>query len=181
MPKTSSTGAAVYYQLKDWEKAKADITKALEIDEEHGHAYNVEGLIFVEEKKYDEALSSLNTALTLDPGNAFFLNNRGFVHLRLNQLEAAEDDINKSIVLNPENAWSYRNKGIFYQMKGDHENAVRLLSQALEMDESVERIHFYLATSYLQLGQKPEACQNLRAALNTNDPEATALHQKHCP
>ena len=95
-------------------------------------------------------------------------------------MDEAEEDINKSIILDSDNPWAYRNKGIFYQMKGDHESAIRLLSQALEMDENVDRVHFYLGISHEQRQEKDKACQHFQSALDAGDKEAAERYRKEC-
>ena len=98
-------------------------------------------------------------ALKLKPKDPFYLNNRGYVYLLLNDMRRALEDINLSISLDPSNAWAYRNKGIYYLMNNNVDDAVRLLTQAEQMEPFVEKINYYLGLAYQQKGELKKASE----------------------
>ena len=90
------------------------------------------------------------------------MNNLGYVYLLENKLDAAKEAINKSITLDPDNAWAYRNKGIYYLAVDDFVSAERLLAQSLNMDASVDRIHFYYGQALLKNEKGKAACEQFQ-------------------
>lgn len=151
-------GTVKYYQKK-WYEATIDFKKALSLKPSEANAVNALGLIATDRNQLDSALYYFENALTLAPQQPYFLNNLGFVYLLKNEDEKAKSAINLSITLDPDNAWAYRNKGIYYLTLSDNSAAERMLEQALKMDESVDRIHYYYGVALLKNGKTMEACR----------------------
>jgi tetratricopeptide (TPR) repeat protein len=86
-----------------------------------------------------------------------------------NELQSAISDINQSIANDPANAWAYRNKGIYYLKVGDHISAVRLMEQALRMDDTVDDLFYWLAEAYAKAGDLTKACEAVRESLKRKE------------
>lgn len=151
-------GTVKYYQKK-WDEAAVDFKKALLLKPSEANAVNALGLIATDKNRLDSAQYYFESALKITPQQPYFLNNLGFVYLLRNEIERAKSVINLSITLDPDNAWAYRNKGIYYLALAENLAAERMLEQALKMDESVDRIHYYYGLALLKNGKTSEACR----------------------
>jgi tetratricopeptide (TPR) repeat protein len=151
----------VYYYRKQYDSAVNILRTALEMHpgDAAGHAYNTLAMISAARQQYGEAGESLDSALMLAPDDAFFLNNRGYIKLMTGDSEGARADIDRSITIDPYNGWAYRNKGIYYLKAGRAADAIRLLSQAEEMDAFIENIYYYLGQSYMLADDRESACK----------------------
>ena len=95
-------------------------------------------------------------------------------------MAGALNDIDESIADDPYNPWAYRNKGLWYLRKGDADNAIRLLSRALDSPELVEKADYYLAEAYLAKGQRQKACEHFQRSFNRNEMSRQEFNGK-CP
>jgi tetratricopeptide (TPR) repeat protein len=116
--------------------------------------------------------------LRLRPRDPYFLNNRGYIRLMMGDMDAALSDIDESIVEDPGNAWAYRNKGIYYLKTGDAQNAIRLLSRALEMSDFIEQGQYYLGEAYLANHQKQAACEHFSEAVKKQEMTEVEFRKK---
>ena len=57
----------LYRQLRQYERAKAMLTKSLELQPGYAPAYNNLGLVFVAERRWEEARFCFNKAFQTDP------------------------------------------------------------------------------------------------------------------
>jgi tetratricopeptide (TPR) repeat protein len=148
----------VYFYRKDYDSARSILTNVLETGSEEPNAYNTLALLETAEGNHSLALDWINKALNKKPDDPFFLNNRGYIFLMIGQLQPALKDIDASIIGDPYNGWAYRNKGIFYIQQKNYADAIRLLTQAEEMDPRIENIYFYLGHAHFLNGNKNQAC-----------------------
>ena len=82
---------------------------------------------------------------------AFIANWRG-------KAREAEKYIKKAITLNPYHTFDYPwNLGLAYYTMGRYEEAVKLLNDALDRNETVLLPRLYLAASYVRLGRLEDA------------------------
>jgi tetratricopeptide (TPR) repeat protein len=125
-------------------------------------------------------MAYISRVLRLKPNDPYFLNNRGYVFLMMGEKEQALADINQSIMTDPGNAWAYRNKGIYHLQNGDAPNAIRLLTQALDMSDFIEQGHYYLAQAYLANKEKQKACEHFRQAFEFHEITEEVL-KRNCP
>ncbi|MEQ8425466.1 MAG: tetratricopeptide repeat protein, partial [Cyclobacteriaceae bacterium] len=142
--------------------------------------YNTLAMIAIEQKETDLALELIDKALSLAPAEPYFINNKGYVFLIQRKLDEAAKYIDASLSADPENGWAYRNKGIYYLLKEDYSNAERLLSQAVEMDSFIDKIHFYLGMAYLKNGKKAQACEQFDLSEEAGDAMLTTDLLKLC-
>ena len=84
-------------------------------------------------------------------------------------VEEALTDIDESIMEDPYNAWAYRNKGLYYLKTRNADEAMRLLSRALEMSDFLELTHYYLGEAWLLKGDKAKACEFFQKAFERKE------------
>ena len=76
--------------LKDYEGAIADFTKAIELDPDFATYYSNRGKDKIILKDYTGAIADYTKAIELNPSNATYYSNRGLAKYRLNQNECPD-------------------------------------------------------------------------------------------
>ena len=101
------------YDLKDYNGAISDYTKAIELDPDYADAYNNRGLSKFKLEDYKGAIADYTKVIELKPDDAAtFYNSRGILKKKLKDYDGAITDYNKAISLNPDFAEAYKNRGI---------------------------------------------------------------------
>lgn len=96
------------------------------------------------------------------------------------QFQRALDDIAKAIELNPKEL-TYRSELAVVNIRvGRHEEAVKVLKGALEIDPKYAEAYRLMGVAQLQLKQNKEACASFAKAKELGDPNVDALIEKHC-
>jgi len=172
-------GTAFYYQ-DSYDSAKFYLEKALEIEPEQGNAYNAMSLMAIDQGYLSSAMDLINKALDFAPNDPYFLNNRGYIHLLSDSIDLAEADINESIRIDPYNGWAYRNKGIMYIKKQQFTDAVRLLTQAVKMDNTIEAVYFHLGNAYQGAGDLGKACEAWKRSADLGEEDGGLAFKEGC-
>lgn len=91
-------------------------------------------------ERYEESIPLFDKAIFIDKDFSYSYNNRGLAKIKLNLAEEGREDIEKSLELDSGNAHAYRNLGIYYDEKGDYDQALNLFLKAKELDPKVDSI-----------------------------------------
>jgi hypothetical protein len=129
---------------ENFEQAKADYNKAIEINPEYGNAYNNRGNIKAEEADYKGAIKDYNRAIELNSQFVEAYCNRGIAKENLGDHSEALEDFDRAIELNAEYIDGYLRRGILRQDLGDYAGAIRDFDRVIEIEpESKDRIIGY--------------------------------------
>jgi tetratricopeptide (TPR) repeat protein len=130
--------------LKNFEQAKADYNKAIEINPEYGNAYNNRGNIKAEQADYKGAIKDYSRAIELNSQFVEAYCNRGIARENLDDHSEALEDFDKAIEINSEYIDGYLRRGILKQDLGDYAGAIRDFDRVIEIGpESKDRIVGY--------------------------------------
>jgi tetratricopeptide (TPR) repeat protein len=130
--------------LKNFEQAKADYNKAIEINPEYGNAYNNRGNIKAEQADYKGAIKDYSRAIELNSQFVEAYCNRGIARENLDDHSEALEDFDKAIEINSEYIDGYLRRGILKQDSGDYAGAIRDFDRVIEIEpESKDRIIGY--------------------------------------
>lgn len=99
-----------YYDLKQYERAIQDYSKAIALNTNYAEAYFNRGIVYYNLGQYERAILDYNKALEFKQ-HEFIYNNRGNAYSKLGQKERAILDFDKAIELNPNYAMAYNNRG----------------------------------------------------------------------
>jgi tetratricopeptide (TPR) repeat protein len=171
--------AFVYSELRDSEKALADLDQALAIDPNMALAYAYRSYVYGDQENYEAAIADANKAVELGvdltPGRlASILHARALAHLSLQQYEQALADAVESIELagadSPEAARTYNIRSQSARALGDYEQAIESASKAIELGSTdvVALSGFYRsrAFAYYLSGDNANAQADIEAALS---------------
>ena len=169
--------ALTSYRRGDMPQANLHIIKGLSADNEditinHGHFYNVVGIVYNNLEIYDKSLNYYQKALDIwaktgyNHYSGYVYNNMGVVYQNNKDHEQAKvfyekaNECFQKIGDNRNMALTYCNLGENLQLVGKHEEAIKYFKIALEICEmlkdkyQVANSHYYLALSYFEI-KKP--------------------------
>jgi adenylate cyclase len=139
-------------------RAKSLASKALDLQEDIPLAYFVTGLVHREQGDYTKALFEAQKAIDLDPNYA-----NGHVLLATllyytGRPEEGMERIKLAMRLNPHHPHNYPfHLGQAYFILKRYDEAIEVFKKGLEMNQSSERMHVWLAATYAQAGRIPDA------------------------
>ena len=148
------------YGIKEeFEKARTEFKKALEIDPLDVHAKEAlkvvndatneslrdfdlkirqdsaallfEGITYANRGENDKAISSYNRAIEVYPGFAEAFNHRGVAYENIGQYDLAISDYESAIEINPRYVIAYFNRGTIYRLRRQYDQAVSDYSNAI--------------------------------------------------
>jgi len=85
-----------YSDLKEYQKAIADYTKAIDINPRYAKAYYNRGNAYYDLKKYQRAIAYYTRAIDINPQYADAYVNRGIVYKGLKEYQKAKEDYKKA-------------------------------------------------------------------------------------
>jgi tetratricopeptide (TPR) repeat protein len=129
--------ANAYLNLRRYEEAEADNSKAIALDPKHALAWFARGVIHRNMGQRDKALSDHSEAIRLNPKLLQAWNDRGVAHHELRQLDAAIADFNKAIDLDPTFAIAWSNRGNSHHEQGKLDEAFADFNKAIDLDRTL--------------------------------------------
>ena len=177
-----------YYKKGDYNKAIADLDRAIELNPDDEVAYCSRGVFHGKDGNHVQAIADLGKAIELKPDFAQARHSRGVAHISMGNYkagrrdyeaamgnyEAAIVDLEKAIDLDPENALAYQNCAFAYRHIGQHERAIKLVSRAIRLSSANAPAYRERGSAYLLTGHYGKALDDFVRA-NKHDPKATLL------
>ncbi|WP_017295660.1 serine/threonine-protein kinase [Geminocystis herdmanii] len=169
--------AKKYKELKQYDKAIIDYTKAIELDPNYISAYYNRGDAYEELNQYEKAIIDYTKAfelvpdytkarklldiytkiIELNPNDATAYNNRGDAYEKFKLSEKAIIDYTKAIELDPNNANAYNNRGDAYKKLEQYEEAIIDYTKAIELDPNYTYAYNNRGLTYYYLNQYEKA------------------------
>jgi tetratricopeptide (TPR) repeat protein len=92
-----------YERSKQWAKAEADLTKALELFPDQPHVLNYLGYSWIDQgTKLDEGMEMIKKAVQQRPDDGYIVDSLGWAYYRLGNYEEATKQLERAIELKPE-------------------------------------------------------------------------------
>lgn len=88
-----------YVNLKEYDNALKEFTRAIEIHPQYAAAYANRGLVYMQQKKYNKALDDLKKAVELDPNDKMIYYNLTAYYSHQKQLDRALDSLDRALTL----------------------------------------------------------------------------------
>lgn len=137
--------ASLYIENGDFEKAKADCSKAILLNPNSKKAYLFKGISNHLLGAYKLAISNYKSALMIDPQYVAAINNRGVGYFLKGDFTDALSDYNYALEKNNAFAKAYRNRALLYFKMKRYDDAISDYLKAIELESGN-------ATSYYELG-----------------------------
>jgi len=147
--------------IKNYEGAKSDFNKVIEIDRKHTGAYIMRAMTCYMLQDYNAMLSDIEIALQMDP---FVLSDLYFIQVR--------KTIDKAIELAPENVNLYYGRGYANYKSGYFRLAINDFAEALKLVPGNSEYYKMMGASKIYLKDEPGAESELKVALGINPDDA---------
>ncbi|WP_207477936.1 tetratricopeptide repeat protein [Arenibaculum pallidiluteum] len=152
---------------QQWERAEADLKKALELSPEQPYVLNYLGYSWVDRgQNLDEAKRMILRAVELKPDDGYIVDSLGWVLYRLGDVQGAVGHLERAIELKPQDATINDHLGDAYWQIGRRTEArfqwERALLNAAEDDKLKAEIREKLAGGLPQRGQRHAETQPAR-------------------
>lgn len=128
-----SCRAICYRNTDQLELSIADLTKAIQLQNNNADLYSERGVSQLHLKQPELALTDFVKAKELEPKNAYRYSSIAFVYSRMRNAELAIEFYEKAIELDPEDAVSYNNLAVLHEQKGNIDKYKSLGKKADEL------------------------------------------------
>ena len=88
--------SGVYWKMKQYDKALADMKNALELEPDKAEYYENVAAIYIEQEEYDNALPYINKAIELNPNNGRAYIFRGYIHMKRHRNDLYQADFRQA-------------------------------------------------------------------------------------
>lgn len=124
-----------YRDLKQFDKALEDYSRAIQLKAGHG-TYNSRAKLYFQRNEDQKALEDYNIAIQKMPTSAEYYTNRGAAYAKLNQMDKALEDLTQAVSLDPNWKVAYLNRSIVYHMRQQYDLALKDIDSYLKIDPS---------------------------------------------
>ena len=167
------TSGKAAFDTKDYKKAVADLTKAIELNPKEAAPFRFRGYSYQLLKQNDFALADFNRAVELAPTDGLQYRARGiFYKDALNNPTAAWYDLNKAIELNPNDDLAYFNRGVINANANNAPAALADYTKAIDLDTKVPESYNNRGVIYLNQGKNDLAVVDFTKAIEISPNDA---------
>ncbi len=168
----------IYLEKKDYKAAIDYLRQRLAITPRHASTHHDIGLALLTTKHFTAACQHLETAANLDsqlPNIHFDL---ATAFLESGNQERALSHYLRQIAAQP-TVESYFNAGVLMSYQERHQDAIRYLQEAINIDLNNLPSHLNIAAVYLKIGKLNEAISHYQAALKIKPDDDEVKHILH--
>lgn len=123
-----------YRRLSQYDNAVADLTRALELDDQDAFARSRRGSAYARRGSPGDAQSDFSALLAKTPTTARDFEARGEAYWTNNNLEAAIEAYTKAIELDPTNALAYAGRAMVFDKQQQYDRAIADSSKAIALE-----------------------------------------------
>ena len=128
-------------RAKVWDRAEADLTRAIDLNPDHAHLLNYLGYSWVDRgEQLDEAEALIRRAIDLRPNDGYIIDSLGWVYFRTGRYPQAVRTLEEAIVLRPDDAVINDHLGDAYWVVGREREARFQWQRALRTADEPEMI-----------------------------------------
>jgi len=140
-------------ELKHFDRAIADCTRALRDKNVESSAYAIRAAIYQKIGNYAASVKDLTSLIDLDAKDSMAYNNRAWSEEALGQLDAAVRDCDNSLRLKSDSATTYDTRGVAHILLNDFERAKVDLAQAIKLKQNDGAFYYHLMIAKRRAGQ----------------------------
>jgi tetratricopeptide (TPR) repeat protein len=162
---------SVYAKRKEYERAVADYTRAIELDASYGDAYFGRGYAYLWLKKSELARADFAQHATLTPDSvraAWMVIYANFSRQRPGP-EIVES-LEKTIAINPQSRYAKICQGVALGLQGNYSDGLAVLEQSMQTEEPPPDAFFWKGMFHTYVGQDGTATEAVLRALQLGLP-----------
>lgn len=164
-PKSLNNVAQQYLDEGNFDKAIAELEKAIKLNPNFTHAYHNMGHIYQIKGNYDLAVRYYSKAIELNPKLWQSRSNLGELYVQKGEYDKALEQLTVADSINPNNPEIYHNIGHVYQKKGDFETAFKYYDKVLALNPKFVQTYENLGVIYFTKKDYPTALNYFNKAL----------------
>jgi tetratricopeptide (TPR) repeat protein len=142
----------LYFKMHKFDKAVADYSAAIKLDDRADKAYFGRGLALGRNGNIRAGIKDLSVYIGRHPTDSYGYTKRGIRYLWLGDDSNAEKDLSKAIKLNPRNAEAHDDLGVVFGRRGDYKTAFKNFSACVTIDPTYFKGWHNLAMAYYVFG-----------------------------
>jgi len=150
------------------QKALKDYTEALKIPtvkpKSKAEILINRGAAFGSQQNFQQSIQDITDGLKIDPSNENGYFNRSIAYYTVGQLDNALSDYDQYLKYQPNNANVWYESGMILRAKGNNQEAIRRLSNAIRLDPGLGIAYVERARAYVQANDKTSARQDYQRA-----------------
>lgn len=154
-----------YDEIKEYEKAIADYTKAIDLNPQYAEAYNNRGNAYCAEGEDRQALNDYNKAINLNPNYATAYGNRSDIFVSKGMFREAQKDIEKALKLNPYSDNAYFRYANLLFIKKDYNGALENVNKAIKINNAKWERYNLRSFIFFKKGQYSDALNDAKESL----------------
>ena len=157
---TSLANILLFYDW-DWEAARKEFEKAMDLNPNYATAHHWFGTYFVTLGEFKKAFKEIHTALSLDPNSRVISVDVGWFYQYSREYDQAVQYIKNTLELEPNFIIAHLNLGFTYTLQGKYEEAIQSFHKAKELSGDYPLSLAALSYSLAVSGGKAEAVELL--------------------
>lgn len=168
-----------YGNMKQWDKAIPDFSKANEINPKyHAAAYYNLGIAYWALGEKEESMKNYSTAIEVNPKYADAYYGRGVCYYYLNEYDKAIADYTKAIAIIPKFESVYFNRGIIYANKQKWPEAIADYTKAIEINPNNFNLYYNRGAVYGNLNQWEKAAEDFSKVIELDPQNKSAYSNR---
>ena len=165
-PEVLNAAGLAYWARREHAVAEQKFQKATALKPDYSEAWNNLGALYLDLGRYDAAIAPLENALK----SVFYdtreraLANLGWAYYKLGRAGDAEARLREALEAAPDFPFAQKSLAIVLQERGEHREAVKLLTSALEAMPDDADAHLRKGLSQFRLGEREASRVEFEAA-----------------
>ncbi len=157
-----------YYNQRDYNKAVAKYTEAIETDPNNADAYYRRGMAWVRVNKKDKAIEDLKKAVSLSPDRTGYYYYLSWLYMSTQQHDQGIILLTELMRRKPKeaNAYFYRSRGFHH--KREYQDALDDINTAIELEPGNAKFYYWRGTTYKQMKVMNRAEKDYKTAIGLN-------------
>jgi serine/threonine protein kinase/Tfp pilus assembly protein PilF len=147
----------------EWQTAEREFRRAIGCDPRYAPAHLWYQFLLCSRGATDQALVEGLTAVELDPGSVAARRAVAWTYIYGRRYDQARTQLERAMAMNPNAEETYREMGVALSLDGDHDEAVRVLRDAVQMPEAGSYTRAWLGYALARGSQEAEARDILRS------------------
>lgn len=154
-----------HYQAHNFDKAIADFSKAIQLNDRLDDAYYGRGMALARHGEVERGIADLGVYIRRHPDSSLAHTKRGVRYLWNGDEANAEQDFLKAIALDPRNAEAHDDLGVIRARRAEYDRAMEHFNIAIRVDPSYHKAYHNLALVYYLVDRESQALKAVDAAL----------------
>jgi serine/threonine protein kinase len=167
-----------HVNMRNFEQAIYDYSKAIELDRRYAEAYNNRSAAHLMMENYAQAVLDCNWTLELAPHFVAAYINLGIAHTGLRQYDNALIDYERALQVDPENVYAFYNRANTFIWMGEFKKAIEDFNRTINIDPEFVAAYVNRGVAHTELKENDAAMENFTTAIKLNPNYVHAFYNR---